>query len=57
MTKAKAKRLCIEIMKKADKLDSWGRTDGRLKHGIKPSFYVSATKISDFAYSMHEKLK
>jgi len=57
MTKAKARRMCIEIMKKAEKLEKWGRLDGRLKHGIGPSFYTKMLRISEDAFACHQKIR
>ena len=55
MTKTQAKRMAMDIMKKAMKLDAWGRTTGR-SH-VSPSFYTKALKISDDAGKMCDQLK
>ena len=55
MTKAQAKRMCMDIVKKAMKLDAWARTQGR--NSVTPIFYTKALRIADDAGKMFDNLK
>ena len=57
MTKAQVRRLCMEINAKAAKVERWGRTTGRLKHGITPAFYTKMLRIGEDAMFCVEKIR
>ena len=57
MTKAQVRRLCMEINAKAAKVERWGRTTGRLKHGITPAFYTKMLRIDEDAMFCVEKIR
>jgi hypothetical protein len=57
LTKAQVRRLCMEIDAKAAKVERWGRTEGRLKHGITPAFYTKMLRIGEDAIFCAEKIR